>query len=90
MKRNLLILFSLFICCSKGVTAVPMGETHTLTLEEAIMLARVQSVDAAVALNELKTAYWEYHHFPCRAIAGSELYGDSSFLSKRLHLVPAE
>ena len=54
MKRNLLILFSLFICCSKGVTAVPMGETHTLTLEEAIMLARVQSVDAAVALNELK------------------------------------
>ena len=37
---------------------MPMGETHTLTLEEAIMLARVQSVDAAVALNELKTAYW--------------------------------
>ena len=63
MKRNLLILFSLFICCSKGVTAVPMGETHTLTLEEAIMLARVQSVDAAVALNELKTAYWEYRTF---------------------------
>lgn len=63
MKRNLLILFSLFICCSKGVTAVPMGETHTLTLEEAIMLARVQSVDGAVALNELKTAYWEYRTF---------------------------
>lgn len=63
MKRNLLILFSLFICCSEGVTAVPMGETHTLTLEEAIMLARVQSVDAAVALNELKTAYWEYRTF---------------------------
>ena len=63
MKRNLLILFSFFICCSKGVTAVPMGETHTLTLEEAIMLARVQSVDAAVALNELKTAYWEYRTF---------------------------
>lgn len=40
-----------------------MGETHTLTLEEAIMLARVQSVDAAVALNELKTAYWEYRTF---------------------------
>lgn len=42
---------------------MPMGETHTLTLEEAIMLARVQSVDAAVALNELKTAYWEYRTF---------------------------
>ena len=32
----------------------------TLTLKEAITLAQVQSVDAAVARNELKTAYWEY------------------------------
>ncbi len=34
-----------------------------LSLEEAITLARVQSVNAAVALNELKTAYWEYRTF---------------------------
>lgn len=31
-----------------------------LTLKDAINLAQIQSVDAAVALNELKTAYWEY------------------------------
>ncbi len=31
-----------------------------LSLDDAISLARVQSVDAAVSLNELKTAYWEY------------------------------
>ncbi|MDR1623821.1 MAG: TolC family protein [Tannerellaceae bacterium] len=31
-----------------------------LTLQEAIALAQLQSVDAAVALNEWKTAYWEY------------------------------
>lgn len=31
-----------------------------LTLQEAIILAQIQSVDAAVVLNELKTAYWEY------------------------------
>lgn len=31
-----------------------------LTLQEVIRLAQRQSVDAAVALNELKTAYWEY------------------------------
>ncbi len=31
-----------------------------LSLQEAINLAQSQSVDAAVALNELKTAYWEY------------------------------
>ena len=41
----------------------PMEKTHVLTLDEAIMLARVQSVDAAVALNELKTAYWEYRTY---------------------------
>ncbi|HJH65527.1 MAG TPA: TolC family protein [Bacteroides mediterraneensis] len=40
-----------------------MERTHVLTLDEAIMLARVQSVDAAVALNELKTAYWEYRTY---------------------------
>ena len=34
-----------------------------ITLNEAIALARTQSVDAAVALNELKTAYWEYRTF---------------------------
>ena len=34
-----------------------------ITLNEAIALARTQSVDAAVALNELKTSYWEYRTF---------------------------
>ena len=34
-----------------------------ITLEEAIITARTQSVDAAVALNELKTAYWQYRTF---------------------------
>ena len=36
---------------------------NEITLNEAIALARTQSVDAAVALNELKTAYWEYRTF---------------------------
>ena len=58
----------LLACC----LAVQMGvfaQTDTLshnrdiTLPEAIALARIQSVDAAVALNELKTAYWEYRTF---------------------------
>ena len=50
-----------------GSTLCSMAETtvHTrpITLDEAITLARVQSVNAAVALNELKTAYWEYRTF---------------------------
>ncbi|MGM9760030.1 MAG: TolC family protein [Parabacteroides sp.] len=36
------------------------GQTVRLTLREAIERAHVHSVDAAVALNELRTAYWEY------------------------------
>jgi hypothetical protein len=35
----------------------------TLTLDDAIDMARVKSVDAAEALDELKTAYWEWRTF---------------------------
>ncbi|MDR3217773.1 MAG: TolC family protein [Dysgonamonadaceae bacterium] len=38
-------------------------DTLRLTLNDAIQLAQLQSVDAAVALNELKTAYWEYRTY---------------------------
>ncbi len=34
-----------------------------LTLDDAIAMARVQSVDAAVALDELKTAYWQWRSY---------------------------
>ena len=50
-----------------GTSLLTMAETAThvrpITLNEAITLARVQSVNAVVALNELKTAYWEYRTF---------------------------
>ncbi len=55
--------FIFFFLFCKGGAVEPMEKTHVLTLDEAIMLARVQSVDAAVALNELKTAYWEYRTY---------------------------
>lgn len=38
-------------------------EKVTLTLDDAIIRARRQSVNAAVALNELRQAYWEYRTF---------------------------
>ena len=62
MKRSVWILFAFFLVY-KGGAVEPMEKTHVLTLDEAIMLARVQSVDAVVALNELKTAYWEYRTY---------------------------
>ncbi|MDH6358414.1 TolC family protein [Parabacteroides sp. PF5-9] len=59
MKRYLIIVTNLLIITSV-LYAQESQHTVRLTLKEAIVLAQLQSVDAAVALNELKTAYWEY------------------------------
>ena len=47
------------------VSLLPAQELtpRTLTLSEAIVLARKQSVDAASALGQLKSAYWSYRSF---------------------------
>ena len=62
MKKQVISLF-LALSISLTVGAQPQEKRRVITLEEAITLARTQSVDAAVALNELKTAYWEYRTF---------------------------
>lgn len=43
--------------------AMSLPAQQKLTLDQAIARARMKSVDAAVARNELKTAYWEYRTF---------------------------
>jgi len=40
-----------------------VATTCNLTLEETILRARSHSVEAAVALNELRVAYWEYRTY---------------------------
>ncbi len=55
------ILFVLVAACLPLVLSAQ--KEREITLNEAIAMARAQSVDAAVALNELKTAYWEYRTF---------------------------
>ena len=50
------ILFALAAVCLP--LALSAQKEREITLNEAIAMARIQSVDAAVALNELKTAYW--------------------------------
>ena len=52
------ILFALAAVCLP--LALSAQKEREITLNEAIAMARIQSVDAAVALNELKTAYWEF------------------------------
>jgi len=72
------ILFLVSVLLSLGSFAqIKESTSHerALTLSEAITLARIQSVDAAVALNELKTAYWEYRTFRANLLPEVNLAG---------------
>lgn len=59
MRLYILLLTAL---CAFGFRAGAQ-EVRTITLDETILLARANSVDAAVAVNELKSAYWEYRSY---------------------------
>ena len=62
MKNKMMTLI-VAMGCAVGCMAETEAQVRPITLDEAIRIARVQSVNAAVALNELKTAYWEYRTF---------------------------
>ena len=63
MNIQKMIAMAMMMGISLCATAENEARIRPITLDEAITLARVQSVNAAVALNELKTAYWEYRTF---------------------------
>lgn len=71
MKKNRLLCFA---CIFLSLSAGGQNE-YQITLQEAITLARIQSVDAAVALNELKTAYWEFRTFKADLLPEVNLTG---------------
>ncbi|MDE6811740.1 MAG: TolC family protein, partial [Muribaculaceae bacterium] len=57
------IKFYLFLFLLLSLPAVSLRSQTCLTLGEAIGRARAVSLDAAVALNELRTAYWQYRSY---------------------------
>ena len=64
MKKKVISLFMVIaLSMTAGAQTQIKEHRRSITLDEAIVIARTQSVDAAVALNELKTAYWEYRTF---------------------------
>ena len=65
VKRLLLLLSLLPIAIStKALPQRGSGEgALTLSLDECIAMARRQSVDAAVALGRLKSAYWQWRSY---------------------------
>ena len=58
MKRTVLLWV-----CLMAIHAGAMGDTLRLDLDGCIMMARKQSVDAAVAIGELKAAYWAWRSY---------------------------
>ncbi len=56
MKQLTTIVITLLVTIAMSANSNVMH----LTLEEAILLARTQSLDAAVALDELRSAYWQH------------------------------
>lgn len=46
-----------------GISSARLRDTLYLSLDDAITLAHKQSVDAAMAVNKQKTAYWTYRTF---------------------------
>lgn len=62
MRQFSITLFALLLMLFAFIASA-FSQVRPITLEEAITLARTQSVDAAVARNELKTSYWEYRTF---------------------------
>ena len=63
MDRKRIMTWAVALGFALSVAAGNTAQVRQITLDEAILLARTQSVDAAVALNELKTAYWEYRTY---------------------------
>ncbi|MDE6377612.1 MAG: TolC family protein [Duncaniella sp.] len=61
ITARLLILAALLT--EAGEVRAAESSTREITLDEAVLLARTRSVDAAVALNELRTSYWSYRTY---------------------------
>ena len=76
MKKNILLAACFGISLFASAQNDTLTHEREITLAEAIALARTQSVDAAVALNELKTAYWEYRTFRAEPVARNKFYGN--------------
>lgn len=59
------------------------ADVPVLTLSDAIRMAQQNSVDAAVALNELKAAYWEYRSFKADLLPEITFEGNLPTYSKQ-------
>lgn len=59
------------------------GYGETLTLEQAIAIARTRSVSATAALNELRSAYWDYRSYRAELLPEITFRGTIPSYNKR-------
>ncbi len=78
MKRFIFIAL-LFISIAQASHA---GDTLHLTLDDAILMARTRSLDAAVALDELRAAYWQYRSYRANLLPEVKISGTTPYLSR--------
>ncbi|MCM1489222.1 MAG: TolC family protein [Muribaculum sp.] len=63
MKMNVKSIWIKAVSVTLGLwVTLPMA-AKTISLDDAVMMARSRSVDAAVALNQLRTSYWSYRTY---------------------------
>ena len=86
--ENGLIVRSLRTIISLLITMLPVGvsaqtDTLRLTLDDCISMARRQSIDAAVALGELRSAYWQWRSYRADLLPEVSLSGTAPSWNKR-------
>ena len=79
-RTALSLLFCLF--CWPGTTAA-QSDTLRLSLDDCIAMARRQSIDAAVALGELRSAYWQWRSYRADLLPEVSLSGTAPSWNKR-------
>ena len=81
--RKQLITICLALLPLVIVAQPPSTDTLRLTLDECIAMARRQSVDAAVALGELRSAYWQWRSYRADQLPEVSLSATTPSYNKR-------
>ncbi|MBP5374975.1 MAG: TolC family protein [Bacteroidaceae bacterium] len=80
MKTKTLVLMAVCLLTQLGHAE---GDTLRLSLDECILMARRQSVEATVALGELKSAYWEWRSHKAELLPEVSLSANTPTYNKR-------
>ena len=75
-------LFTFFLAWLP-LAVLAQTDTLRLSLDDCIMMARRQSIDAAVALGELRSAYWQWRSYRADLLPEVSLSGTAPSWNKR-------